>query len=121
MTNALPHDVLLEKAAPLPAKRPSTSLAPVMPDSLPAFAVNNASIWKRLERMRMSEVDRGAAIDALLLGRDIGRALQHLEHAVRRWLGIYMDARHGRHASFRQLMRMRRARSHRGARAPRVR
>lgn len=83
MTQALPqyaaHDVQTVTAVP-----PSAAPAPVEADPLPARVMSEASIWKRLGGVRMSEVERRAAVDALLLGRDIGRMLLGLERAMRR-------------------------------------
>jgi hypothetical protein len=108
--NALPKDVLIENQAQLVVRRPSTALVRVVPDPLMAFGTE-VSIWKRLDRMHMSEVERRAAVDALLLGRDIGKALQYLGRVLHRWLGRETAGRPMRHASFRHLVRLRRARA----------
>lgn len=110
MMNALPKDVLPENQAQLVVRRPSTALVRAVPDPLMPLGTET-SIWKRLDNIRMSEVERRAAVDALLLGRDIGLALQHLDRVLRRWLGRETAGRSMRHASFRHLVRLRRARA----------
>jgi hypothetical protein len=107
MMNALPKDALLESQAPLVVRRSSTALMRVVPDPRMAFGTET-SLCKCLDNIRMSEVERRAAVDALLLGRDIGLALQQLERAIRRWLGRNAEERCVRHASFRRLARKRR-------------
>jgi hypothetical protein len=56
-------------------------------------------------------VEWRAAVDALLLGRDIGLALHYLDRVLRRWLGRETTGRSVRHASYRHLVRLRRARA----------
>ena len=109
MINALPKDARLEEQAPFVARRPETPPVHVITDRLMAPGTG-VSIWKRLDTMRMSEMERRAAVDALLLGRDIGKGLQLLGRAVRRWLGAEVAVRHARHASFGHFARVRRTR-----------
>jgi hypothetical protein len=108
--NALPEDVLVENQAQLAVRRPATAFVRAVPDPLPPLGTET-SIWKRLDNIRMPEVERRAAVDALLLGRDIGLALQYLGRVLRRWLGRETAGRPMRHASFRHLVRVRRARA----------
>jgi hypothetical protein len=115
MMNALPEDVDVppDDQEQLLVRRPSLALARAVPDPLMPVGAQ-ASIWKRLDSVRMSEVERSAAVDALILGRDIGLALQYLGRMLRRWVGSDTAGRSTRHASFRHLVRLRRARaSHR--------
>jgi hypothetical protein len=110
MMNALPKDVLVESQAQLFVRNPSSALVRVGPDPLMPLGTET-SIWKRLDNIRMPEVERRAAVDALLLGRDIGLALQYFGRVLRRWLGREAAGRSMRHASFRHLVRLRRARA----------
>lgn len=99
MTQALPRErEYRQRYSVAPA-----SVAPVSMEAapLPVHAMGETSIWQRLRVARMSDAERRAAVDALLLGRDIGRALLHVQRLVRRWMGGGTGWRHVRPASWR--------------------
>lgn len=108
MSITLPRDAVLEKAAGLPARCPSTALVRVLPYPLQR-AANDDAACRRLDVLRMSGAERHAAVAALLLGRDIGGVLIYLGGVVRRLLSAYTGYPNLRRASFRNRMRMRRA------------
>jgi len=101
MIQALPRDEAYHQ--PTPSVAPA-SVAPVAMEAapLPVHAMDEASIWQRLRVARMSETERCAAVDALLLGRDIGRVLLWLQRAMCRWMGGGTGSRHARHVSGRK-------------------
>ena len=77
------QQIFLEEA-PHAAPSSAKPLLQVAAGPSSALHMSAASIWRPFDAIRMSDAERRAAIDALLLGRDIGRGLRRVRLALRR-------------------------------------
>jgi hypothetical protein len=119
MSQTLRRDESLDRHVPVSTSRPFA--VPERATALRAQPTTETSIWRRLERARMSQAERSAAVAALMLGNDIGRTLLRIERVLRAWVTPDADRGRARHASLHHVIRMRRARLYRRTKPARTR